>query len=100
RSVRSRHSFPTRRSSDLLARHAFGSVHAVPGISLVVRVAGLDGGRDVGHRRVTQLAGDGEHLEFPGLVVLQDGERAGETGLDVADRKSTRLNSSHGSISY
>src|SRR5207245_11745220 len=57
------HSFPTRRSSDLMARARF----------VIAQI-------DLADRR-GRIAGDGK-----------DGDRS--------DRKSTRLNSSHGSISY
>src|SRR5699024_11987766 len=68
------HSFPTRRSSDLARR-------AVDGLATVVGVDDL----------LTRDVGDEGDLVEPGLV--GDVERLG-------DRKSTRLNSSHVSISY
>src|SRR5207245_10614193 len=70
------HSFPTRRSSDL----SHGA------------------GRDLHRRAVAPVA----HQHVEALVARFPGEAAGVPGLRRAgvDRKSTRLNSSHGSISY
>src|SRR3712207_7298239 len=52
-------------------------------------------------RGVVDLGGDvrrrGQHLHRPVLLVL--GQR-GDAGRTLADRKSTRLNSSHANISY
>src|SRR5207245_11491277 len=85
--IRHLHSFPTRRSSDLVRN---------------VQVLA-----DRGHQRLATLApqslGHVEHeigagecdLLREGLIGLQSDDTAEET-----DRKSTRLNSSHGSISY
>src|SRR5207245_11654476 len=74
---RAPHSFPTRRSSDL-----FGGVHPEPIEPHIeaLRQAVLAGKYDAG------FCADG------------DGDRIG--AIDRTDRKSTRLNSSHGSISY
>src|SRR5207245_8938764 len=65
--LRGRHSFPTRRSSDLIATHRYGDSPFL----LVRLVAPVEG--------------------------LRRGEQANQ---QKGDRKSTRLNSSHGSISY
>src|SRR5687768_18221503 len=74
------HSFPTRRSSDLDAK-----------IEL------QQGERNLGRRR--QPAGDQARIGEGGKHFLRTcGEPA--THLGVGDRKSTRLNSSHGYISY
>src|SRR5699024_12518797 len=85
------HSFPTRRSSDLQPQQSLYLVEAVHELPLVeqylaVRVVDdglLDDGRadDVVHLRVTTIASP-------------------KYFLTVLDRKSTRLNSSHVSISY
>src|SRR5207245_9681941 len=99
-SIRVLHSFPTRRSSDL----EIGEIHPAFG---TVGVVGLHG--DVLGKRFREcIAVSGWNLRLGGA-----GERA--SGLDPhtshrvaqhswqianADRKSTRLNSSHGSISY
>src|SRR5262245_62599119 len=66
------HSFPTRRSSDLHDQ--------------------LGGGEHL--RRRVEQAGAGT------FVIAIGDERAGASLLDSADRKSTRLNSSHLGISY
>src|SRR5438445_1182225 len=72
-----RHSFPTRRSSDLAGPN-FGADRAAQSV-------------------------EGRH-EFDGLAGLADGlgeARAVDAGdFGFADRKSTRLNSSHANISY
>src|SRR5438876_9845605 len=68
------HSFPTRRSSDLAVGVAAEDPEVVEGLFLEVRV-----GRAAGNLR--------QDLPGPG-------------GAALGDRKSTRLNSSHPSISY
>src|SRR5438477_4380993 len=75
---RALHSFPTRRSSDL--------------------VATLNGGgaqRTEYWEALDALRAEVESLSERGIVL-----RDPEAGLRIADRKSTRLNSSHMSISY
>src|SRR5690606_40061557 len=82
------HSFPTRRSSDLVGVVALGEVGAVVGAAALLALdaaAGDDLGED---EHVAQGAGEAEGLVGP----------AG--GVAEADRKSTRLNSSHVKISY
>src|SRR5690606_42003645 len=71
------HSFPTRRSSDLLARRNSGR-------------GARDGGGGVGRRGTS--VGPGRRTRGVGL------HRA--LPVDAQDRKSTRLNSSHVKISY
>src|SRR5207245_8143574 len=80
------HSFPTRRSSDLLA----GVDVPDPGDGARVEEEVLD--------RLLEPARLPEERRAAHLAV----ERLGAEPLDgeVRDRKSTRLNSSHGSISY
>src|SRR5207249_11528192 len=80
------HSFPTRRSSDLLAVAAYTHFTELPVIDICAAIV-YDG------RDIERLGGD------------RGGEEAGEEAAapvdaDEADRKSTRLNSSHVSISY
>src|SRR5438309_4248367 len=75
------HSFPTRRSSDL----------APPGVAIeAVQPQRADalGDRLVAHGQQASLAG--------GEILVGVEREAGR----IADRKSTRLNSSHSSISY
>src|SRR5207249_10224632 len=78
---RNRHSFPTRRSSDLEAAHDLGAR-----VRRIVRVH-----RDVTADHVGMLPPEREEGGIAGLHV---------TGRWEVYRKSTRLNSSHVSISY
>src|SRR5207245_9401644 len=94
------HPFPTRRSSDLplgggmpsfrgcLAALLCASLIAAPSWSAPVNALG------------TVVAADRAHLSdtaaSPGATVFS-GDRV---NTEAGDRKSTRLNSSHGSISY
>src|SRR5207245_11193073 len=71
------HSFPTRRSSDL---------------GVAVRVAKLPMGA------VLRTRTTGETRGF--MKALLDAQTDRILGFTMLDRKSTRLNSSHGSISY
>src|SRR5699024_11355230 len=80
--------FPTRRSSDLLAGDA-GHVHSPVGGQ------GMNTGLQDAHHLANLLADVVHgHLEFEAV------DRNEEERRPVADRKSTRLNSSHVSISY
>src|SRR5699024_11273550 len=79
------HSFPTRRSSDLADYPIFPS----GGISVCLRVI-----RRVGNRPVL-----GHICQFLRVVRHRFGEFSDDL-CHTADRKSTRLNSSHVSISY
>src|SRR5207245_6674569 len=80
--LRPLHSFPTRRSSDLLLRHAPDDVDPEPAVLEPLLRHPLRNARD--HEGRTDAHGSA-------LSVV---------GVRVQDRKSTRLNSSHGSISY
>src|SRR5207245_4949323 len=81
-------SFPTRRSSDLVAWPASRSSWPSPGSSRLPRRSATDA---IGlPRRTPKHRPQADGLEGP------DPEQIGVEG----DRKSTRLNSSHGSISY
>src|SRR5699024_11550199 len=86
------HSFPTRRSSDLAGLAAGGMAFdglALAGGARVLQVLLEHPGHGVGvllvHRLLALGAGDGHRLAV---------------AIDHLDRKSTRLNSSHVSISY
>src|SRR5207249_10756936 len=72
------HSFPTRRSSDLLIHQVLGDV--MTKVATVVR--------------------RNDQLESGLAKVHELYERAKKCSLSDTDRKSTRLNSSHVSISY
>src|SRR5207245_10505338 len=97
---RSSDSFPTRRSSDL---GLFVCASALPGcptycghLSPRLRFLG-EGGSARGFGRAGLVAGTGEFFARV-LLTLESGGANVETPFP-ADRKSTRLNSSHGSIS-
>src|SRR5207245_8935367 len=77
------HSFPTRRSSDLHRERDCS--RCVPPVAVAHHVGELVGAREVETWRVRHAS------------VWID---AGQTRRKREDRKSTRLNSSHGSISY
>src|SRR5207245_10263315 len=81
------HSFPTRRSSDL-------QVDALTQIENVLEAPAFRAGAHdlVGAAPATALDGGQAEDDLAGLH--------GEDRLRPEDRKSTRLNSSHGSISY
>src|SRR5436305_9286174 len=83
---RAPHSFPTRRSSDLV-RQLQPALAERPGQGARPARAGRDQG---------QLALDGAPSDLPGLHRGQELRRGGT----CEDRKSTRLNSSHVRISY
>src|SRR5687768_17859998 len=90
------HSFPTRRSSDLLVEKDVRELVAERiAIFLGGEVAALASPlRDRAHDASDELAHRGlaaGRVEMPAEVLRDD---------DVRDRKSTRLNSSHGYISY
>src|SRR5207245_7483673 len=70
------HSFPTRRSSDLLLLEKYNRAQAVPELKKALAI----------NPQAAQV-----HAALA-VAALQD--------HSLADRKSTRLNSSHGSISY
>src|SRR5690606_41380290 len=92
------HSFPTRRSSDLLLRHLgiVGPDQCVRGLVVAIEVVvpADDRGLDEAARNIPILL-------QPGLHHL-DGGRVWPITLvrQQPDRKSTRLNSSHVKISY
>src|SRR5699024_12753133 len=82
------HSFPTRRSSDLIHIGRFVAVFG----SGSLREAAVGGGHlDACVVDIVAAAIDGGHAHDAQLVYLE---------AEVGDRKSTRLNSSHVSISY
>src|SRR5207245_7426959 len=85
--------FPTRRSSDLVARKPAA-------ITLDILLPDLDG-----WEVLTRLKRDAATSDIPVVVVSvvdnpELGIALGALDYFVKDRKSTRLNSSHGSISY
>src|SRR5690606_41383911 len=82
-----RHSFPTRRSSDLLANTS--------GFVYYVSITGITGAAAADDKQVGEaVARIKRHTQLP--VCVGFGIRTPE----AADRKSTRLNSSHVKISY
>src|SRR5207249_12057480 len=90
--LRDLHSFPTRRSSDLVTPHALAAFDPVEQ-TLVT-----------GHRDDTTVSGQALFLLNSSFVCRQSltlGEKLlAQKDDDTVDRKSTRLNSSHVSISY
>src|SRR5207245_11723576 len=89
-----RRSFPTRRSSDLYAVAVYYLVATAEASSNLARYDGV--------RYGLRAAGDGPQKSA--LIDMYERTRAEGFGPEVKrriiDRKSTRLNSSHGSISY
>src|SRR5207245_11102277 len=93
---RALHSFPTRRSSDLGIRQTYEAViHAPAGMRAVMSAehAGADNEQDPQGNAVFRFRMDKRIPPY--LIALAVGDLAFRP-----DRKSTRLNSSHGSISY
>src|SRR5207245_9687375 len=93
RALRVRHSFPTRRSSDLREP---GILPLMPGRAVKMELFDQ-------FARVAQALASGRRVEI--VDVLTNGDRTVEELAQYvddlnSDRKSTRLNSSHGSISY
>src|SRR5207245_9195995 len=85
--------FPTRRSSDLTESDEQGSGHQVGGRARIAGVAvRAQPGVEVGERFLAVVS-------FRPAAV-EDGCRPPGGFRRLGDRKSTRLNSSHGSISY
>src|SRR5207245_9359601 len=98
--ARALYSFPTRRSSDLQRLRDFATAFRKQTIS---RANDIRGFVVVEARAMTQERRDLRRFTGPeefGLSESGDG-RVGRSGLRLngQDRKSTRLNSSHGSIS-
>src|SRR5207245_11443594 len=97
---RSRPSSPTRRSSDLQSRRGGGEPAVRRGTQARARaLSRADGLARVEGAALLLLrrAGGGED---PGRPARHAGEGDQDGGGGGRDRKSTRLNSSHGSISY
>src|SRR5207245_9467042 len=91
--------FPTRRSSDLRTT-GFDAVSANGGSAAVESLrAGADAGLS---SLVGRALTKSERPELTSARVVVSGGRGMGSGdnFKVLDRKSTRLNSSHGSISY
>src|SRR5207249_10435137 len=91
--------FPTRRSSDLADRR-YGAVgeHHDPGLLAVRTRPGVPERPLVGC--LAALLRDLEEVLHNARPVMAGDHLADPTGEPVTDRKSTRLNSSHVSISY
>src|SRR5699024_12634640 len=93
--LRTLYSFPTRRSSDLQMHHQLAAVADAQD--------GHPPGEDLGITagRILQVDAVGPARENDPLGVLGTDHRGvGLIGINLTDRKSTRLNSSHVSISY
>src|SRR5690606_41716653 len=98
-SVSSRRRFPTRRSSDLGDRAGQRPGGEDDGVAGELELAGLAAGDgDLAAGLQAAVAVDDGDL----AALQQRAEAADEAGHDLvlADRKSTRLNSSHVKISY
>src|SRR5207245_11188126 len=90
RATTTHHAFPPRRSSDLLATGQDSLAEEEESLSRPV----MKGGRVVAGMGIALFKLDGS-ADAPPPLGLADARRYVD-----ADRKSTRLNSSHGSISY
>src|SRR5206468_10481413 len=87
------HSFPTRRSSDLTFRH--GGWYA-PNGSAAIEDRNGDGRPDL----IVVRRDDEDGVENSATLILNDTAPNRPPLTSAADRKSTRLNSSHDQISY
>src|SRR5690606_39712394 len=96
RPPRALHSFPTRRSSDLVGEVRWAPTGAAAPVDLLVRLAELDEVVVV-RRHDAPPVGRPDQDEHGARAALVPGVQVGEHPLD---RKSTRLNSSHVKISY
>src|SRR5207245_11140195 len=89
-------SLPTRRSSDLLHHEKLSGAHAITSGGDPIEAAALRGLLERDPRAVSRIDHRTPALAGRGLLRLSAPTRDEKVG----DRKSTRLNSSHGSISY
>src|SRR5699024_12411203 len=93
------HSFPTRRSSDLPAHRVIGSGTTVDSARLSCELGAM---YDLDSKSVQAFVigehGDSEMVAWSSATI--GGKKVEDVLADNADRKSTRLNSSHVSISY
>src|SRR5439155_24304688 len=87
------HSFPTRRSSDLEYRPSI--FFSVPTLYAAILREAETTGQPLDFSPVRQCVSAGETLP---AEIFERWKRT--TGLEILDRKSTRLNSSHVAISY
>src|SRR5690606_39985076 len=87
------HSFPTRRSSDLLARVL---PNAVPRWDAAAGAGQLL----AGYTRSNLTLAEFEGTRYQRIAHIRQLIYQGVLDADLRDRKSTRLNSSHGKISY
>src|SRR5207245_9732008 len=92
------HLFPTRRSSDLIREH-HGDVKRFADVSRSTE-ARQHLPLSIGLLHVNALTGVGRLRIPPAVRGIHQQPDVGGCVSAVGDRKSTRLNSSHGSISY
>src|SRR5690606_40172746 len=95
-----RHSFPTRRSSDLRESEPLNYLHGAGNI-----IPGLERelvGCDVGTQKIVKVQPEDGYGEIDADLIqtLPREAFSGAEQIEVGDRKSTRLNSSHVKISY
>src|SRR5207248_8418702 len=90
------HSFPTRRSSDLPTRMITRSLAVTVVLLALAAPSALagDGGYDTSHSGTANLIETSTDAALPGLA------KGVAVTREHLDRKSTRLNSSHRTISY
>src|SRR5207249_8045149 len=96
RTLQDLHSFPTRRSSDLKRKRRAWSEVVATGDSFAIKAhAKLDLQLWTEYNPVEH-----KHTVFAVADIRRIGALKSDAGPEIADRKSTRLNSSHVSISY
>src|SRR5699024_11830924 len=88
------HSFPTRRSSDLIGLLVDDAIVVVENVERLMEEEGLSP-LEATRKSMTQITG-----ALIGIGVVLSAVFVPMAFLGGADRKSTRLNSSHVSISY
>src|SRR5690606_41228887 len=87
------HSFPTRRSSDLLKTFTFKKQY--PNFLFPGKSQFLDSGVNPDPVKAERIVST-----FNPFTYFSAAKKIKQSGADVLDRKSTRLNSSHVKISY
>src|SRR5699024_12560897 len=100
RAIRYLHSFPTRRSSDLQLAVRFGGFHPAQDPAAIEAAANYDPVADLENPPGSVFCAHGAGYPVAWDQVPQAMHCPYFVPAVMADRKSTRLNSSHVSISY